>query len=118
MANISEGYVCIDSNDKDLLSDLKEKISSENQIFNYGGPADIMDGSVDGTDYIEVMFTSEWSCDSAWSFFENLIENQNYPLRESLLNSNIEGREYKEDENGDNEIAKRIFKKPGKETFS
>ena len=118
MANISEGYVCIDSNDKDLLSDLKEKISSEKQIFNYGGPADIMDGTVDGTDYIEVMFTSEWSCDSAWSFFENLIENQNYPLRESLLNSNIEGREYKEDENGDNEIANRIFKKPGKETFS
>ena len=118
MANISEGYVCIDSNDKDLLSDLKEKISSENQIFNYGSPADIMDGTVDGTDYIEVMFTSEWSCDSAWSFFENMIENQNYPLRDSLLNSNIEGREYKEDENGDNEIAKRIFKKPGKETFS
>ena len=118
MANISEGYVCIDSNDKDLLSDLKEKISSENQIFNYGSHADIMDGTVDGTDYIEVMFTSEWSCDSAWSFFENMIENQNYPLRDSLLNSNIEGREYKEDENGDNEIAKRIFKKPGKETFS
>ena len=54
----------------------------------------------------------------AWSFFENLIENQDYPLRESLLNSNIEGREYEEDENGDNEIAKRILKKPGEETFS
>ena len=51
-------------------------------------------------------------------FFENLIENQEYPLREALLNSNIEGREYKEDENGDNEIAKRILKKPGEETFS
>ena len=118
MANIAEGYVCIDSNDKDLLSDLKEKISNEKQIFSYGGPVDIMEGSVDGTDYIEVMFTGEWSCDSAWSFFENLIENQDYPLRESLLNSNIEGREYEEDENGDNEIAKRILKKPGEETFS
>jgi hypothetical protein len=38
-----------------LLLDLKEKISNENKIFSYGGPVDIMEGSVDGTDYIEVI---------------------------------------------------------------
>ena len=54
MANIAEGYVCIESNDKDLLSDLKEKISQKNQIFSYGGPVDIMEGSIDGLSLIHI----------------------------------------------------------------
>ena len=114
MANIAEGYVCIESNDKDLLSDLKEKISQKNQIFSYGGPVDIMEGSIDGTDYLEAHFTGRWSCEAAWSFFEDLIKDQDYKHRQALIDSKIEGRET---EDGAEESTK-CFKEPGEEVFT
>ena len=114
MANIAEGYVCIESNDKDLISDLKEKISQKNQIFSYGGPVDIMEGSIDGTDYLEAHFTGRWSCDSAWSFFDDLIKDPDYKHQQALIDSQIEG---KETEDGAEESRIKWFKLPGEEAL-
>ena len=39
-----------------------------------------MEGSIDGTDFAWNLshFTGRWSCDSAWSFFDDLIKNPDY----------------------------------------
>ncbi len=114
MANIAEGYLCIESNDKDLLSDLKEKISENNQIFSYGGPVDIMEGSIDGTDYIEAHFTGRWSCDSAWLLFDDLLKDQEYKHQQAFIESKIEG---KETEDGAEESRIKCLKLPGEDAL-
>ena len=57
MANIADGYICINSKNSDLLTDLKTQIKEKSRCFSYGGPVDIMEGEIDGLPYIEAIFS-------------------------------------------------------------
>ncbi len=46
MANIADGYICINSKNSDLLTDLKTQIKEKTRCFSYGGPVDIMEGKI------------------------------------------------------------------------
>ena len=75
MANIADGYICIESKNSDLLTDLKTQIKEKSRCFSYGGPVDIMEGEIDGLPYIEALFSGRWSCEDAWIFFEQLFNS-------------------------------------------
>ena len=55
MANIADGYICINSKNSDLLTDLKTQIKEKTRCFSYGGPVDIMEGEIDGLPYLSLI---------------------------------------------------------------
>ncbi len=103
MANIADGFVTVISHDEELLDDLRSRISEG--PFNYGGPADIdAFGKKDGR--LDVGFTGRWSCESAWKFFEGLMEDEEYTYRKALIDSEISGIESEEGTVYTREISK------------
>lgn len=92
MANIADGYLFIKSKNKELLKDLAKRIKDSPGYFSYGGSTDIQESD----DCINVYFTGRWDCSSAWSYFDSLMIDEEYPYREALVESEIEGKESEE----------------------
>jgi hypothetical protein len=101
MANIADGYVSIESTDKEFLEDLKNKINDG--PFNYAEPADIMDKD----NGLDTHFTGAWSCENAWVFFEDLMANADYAFQQALIDSEISGSESEEGAREAREISKQ-----------
>ena len=101
MANIADGYVSIESTDKEFLKDLKNKINDG--PFSYGGPVDIMDKD----NGLDAGFTGRWSCEDAWEFFEDLMANADYAFQQALIDSEISGSESEEGAREAREISKQ-----------
>ena len=101
MANIADGYVSIESTDKEFLEDLKNKINDG--PFSYGGPVDIMDKD----NGLDAGFTGRWSCEDAWVFFEDLMANADYAFQQALIDSEISGSESEEGAREAREISKQ-----------
>ena len=107
IANIAEGFVTITSDDEELLDDLRWKISEG--PFNYGGKADI-DAFGKQKGRLDVGFTGRWSCESAWKFFEGLMEDEEYEYSKALIASEISGSESEEAAGYSREISKQSGK--------
>ena len=114
MANIADGYICINSKNSDLLTDLKTQIKEKTRCFSYGGPVDIMEGEIDGLPYIEAIFSGRWSCEDAWIFFEQLMADSKYPFKDALIDSTMSGSESE----GGSRYAAKISKSSGEQIIT
>ena len=90
MANTANGMLRIKPCSIDLYEDLKRKIHESGNDFNYDYEANVdLTGEI-----IEIGFTCRWTCDSAWDFFENLMNDPDYKFNSELVATQMKGRGY------------------------
>jgi len=88
MANIADGWMSIAPVSKAFFDELCVRIKVCPMIFSYGGPVDcsLRDQKM------EIGFTGRWQCRDAWGFMDDLLTGDDFPFKEELLNSRIDGR--------------------------
>ena len=106
MANISNGWMVVESAKKDFLEDLKLKIEASPH-FNYGGECDanIL------KDSLEVGFTGRNTCQNAWDYLFGLIEDEEYQFRNDLINAHLSGSGNADGDDYSEEILKESGQK-------
>ena len=80
MANIADGYICINSKNSDLLTDLKTQIKEKTRFFSYGGPVDIMEGEI--MDCILKQYSQDDGAVKMLGIFEQLMADSKYPFKD------------------------------------
>ena len=86
MANISDGWLVVESPKSDFLEDLKMKIETSPH-FNYGGDCDANISK----NSLEVGFTGRNTCQNAWNYIIELIEDEEYEFRKDLISAHLGG---------------------------